>query len=608
MSTPGDFASTVKQQADIVRIIGEYIKLKKSGAQNYSGLCPFHGEKTPSFSVHATRQFYHCFGCGVSGDVFSFVQKIENSTFPEAVRTVAAKLGIPLPARQFSGPEEAKEASLRGKLLDVHERACAFFEEQLKTSAGAGAREYLSKRDISDQTIQQFRIGYAPDSGFLVRDRLKGDFDEATLKASGLFSWKDESGGVAAIYSKFRNRLMFAISNEQGKVIAFGGRVLESAGTDKDKLGPKYLNSPETPIYSKGRVLYNLDKAKEAIRKLDYSIVVEGYFDCISVYNAGLHNVIASSGTAFGEAQVKLLSRYSKNIVVNFDPDAAGAAATERSLAMLVEEEFQIKVVALDAGLDPDLFIRKRGTEAYVDEVRKGRKYFDYLIDRAQAQFSGRSPESKVKALNFLLPHVQRVPSRIVRDELAKEISQRIGIDSAVLRQELKSAASSRSQQIKAQPQQQITPAEKVLLRALLTVSADSDSHSKDTPTVHDKVKQALSTEALHQGWVTEPIFAVALKASPETLAQPLSLQLDDAARNHLASILMEDESEVTNDMVEVALAALRRPHLERRLQQLQGQIDDAGRKGETARLAQLSTEKMTLKRALDQSMRAAGQ
>ena len=167
MSTPGDFASTVKQQADIVRIIGDYIKLKKSGAQNFSGLCPFHGEKTPSFSVHATRQFYHCFGCGASGDVFSFVQKIENSTFPEAVRTVAAKLGIPLPKQQFSGPEEAREASLRGKLLDMHERACVFFEEQLKTSAAAGAREYLSKRGISEQVIQQFRIGYSPDSGFL---------------------------------------------------------------------------------------------------------------------------------------------------------------------------------------------------------------------------------------------------------------------------------------------------------------------------------------------------------------------------------------------------------------------------------------------------------
>ena len=303
---------------------------------------------------------------------------------------------------------------------------------------------------------------------------------------------------------------------------------------------------------------------------------------------------------------MKLLGRYSKNIVVNFDPDAAGAAATERSLAMLVEEEFQIKVIALDAGLDPDLYIRQRGKDAYIDEVRKGRKYFDYLIDRAQAQFSGKSPENKVKALNYLLPHVQRVPNRIVRDELAKEISQRIGIDSAVLRQELKSAASSRSQQIKPQPQQQITPAEKVLVRALL---GGSDSGgSQEAISMQEKVRSVLTAEALHQGWATEPIFVAALAASPEVLAQPLALPLGDASRNHLAAILMEEENEVTAETVEMALAALRRPHLERKLQQIQGQIDDAGRKGDAGRLAQLSSEKMRLKRALDQSMRAAGQ
>src|SRR3954470_4202907 len=316
MSNPGDFAYTVKQQADIVRIIGDYVKLKKSGAQNFSGLCPFHSEKSPSFSVHATKQFFHCFGCGVSGDVFSFVQKIENSTFPEAVRTVATKLGIALPKQQFS-PAEAKEASLRGKLLDVHEQATDFFAEQLKTPAGATAREYLNSRGIDEETIKTFRLGYAPDSGFLLRDRLKNQFDEAILRQSGLFSWKEEQG--SNIYSKFRNRVTFPIANESGKVIAFTARTLSS----EKEAGPKYINSPETPIYSKGRVLFNLDKAKEAIRQLDYTIVVEGQMDCIRVFTAGLRNVIASSGTAFGEVQIKLLGRFSKNIIVNFDPDTA---------------------------------------------------------------------------------------------------------------------------------------------------------------------------------------------------------------------------------------------------------------------------------------------
>ena len=373
LTASDNFKETLKQQADIVRIVGDYVKLKKAGAQNFSGLCPFHAEKTPSFSVHATRQFYHCFGCGESGDVFAFIQKVENITFPEAVRLLAQKLGVPMPKVTFSSPEEARNAHLRMELLDVHVRATAFFQDCLRRPEGANAREYLKGRGLDDETIARFRIGYAPDSGFLLRDALRREFGEELLRESGLFSWKenssqqsavssqpqqvlrsaqdDKSEGMItenrelrtenspAIYSKFRNRVMFPICNDQGKVIAFTGRTLS---TD-EKAGPKYLNSPETAIYSKSRVLFNLDNAKEAIRKLDYSILVEGQMDCISVYAAGFHNVIASSGTAFTELQAKLLGRFSKNVVVNFDPDTAGARATERTLGLLVEEEFNIR-------------------------------------------------------------------------------------------------------------------------------------------------------------------------------------------------------------------------------------------------------------------------
>src|SRR5947208_4980935 len=502
MANPGDFAYTVKQQADIVRIVGDYVKLKKAGAQNYSGLCPFHSEKTPSFSVHATRQFYHCFGCGLSGDVFSFVQKIENVTFPEAVRTVAQKLGIALPKASYSSPAEAKEAKLRGVLLDVHERASAFFQEYLKRAEGAHAREYLAGRGLNEETIVRFRIGYAPDSGFLLRDRLRGEFGEDILRESGLFSWKQEesrqpsavgsqeqqslrsaqndksaqsdkskeSKSAAAMYSKFRNRVMFPITNESGRVIAFTGRTLS---TD-EKSGPKYLNSPETSIYSKSRVLYNLDKAKEAIRKLDYAIIVEGQMDCISVFAAGFHNVIASSGTAFTETQVRLLARFSKNILVNFDPDTAGAAATDRSLAMLVEEEFNIRVLRLETGFDPDLYIRRNGVEAYRKALQGSTRYFDYLISRAMGMFPVRTPEGKVKALNFLLPHIQKVPSRIIREGLATDIAQKLGIDSALLRQELRSAATRRSSaEIRTAADAQITPSEKVLIRAASSIAPE---------------------------------------------------------------------------------------------------------------------------------------
>jgi len=652
-----DFKETVKQQADIVRIVGDYIKLKKAGAQNYSGLCPFHGEKTPSFSVHATRQFYHCFGCGVSGDVFSFVQKVENITFPEAVRLVAQKLGIALPKATFSNPAEAREAKLRAQLFDVQERAAAFFQECLRRPDGARAREYVLGRGVDEETIARFRIGYAPDSGFLLRDRLAGEFGEEVLRESGLFSWKQEdrpmasgarrqeggdSGGAAgeqqvarglapvrndkaeenngsseaggrkpaalqAMYSKFRNRVMFPIANDAGKIIAFTGRTL---ATD-EKAGPKYLNSPETGIYSKGRVLFNLDKAKEAIRKLDYAILVEGQMDCISVYAAGFHNVIASSGTAFTEIQVKLLARFSKKVVVNFDPDTAGAKAAERTLSLLVEEEFQIqdgiKVLTLEQGFDPDLYIRRKGKDAYGQALKNSQKYFDYLIDRARSHFPVRSAEGKLKAVNYLLPHIQRVPSRIVRDELGQEIAQKLGIDSAVLRQELRHVASERSAAaVKAPVELQATDAERILIRALASarqmqpdsehISARDGAEEEFDPA--RQAQYALQSEALHRGLATESLVEALLHAGAE-IADVMEIPCSDSERRMLASILLKEEEELTAERLEGAVRALRRIHLRRRQEQVQRELNKPGVGDDKVLRNELLLEKDRLSRAL---------
>jgi DNA primase len=632
MANPGDFAYTVKQQADIVRIIGDYIKLKKAGAQNYSGLCPFHGEKTPSFSVHATRQFYHCFGCGVSGDVFSFIQKIENITFPESVRMVAQKLGIPLPKASYSTPGEAKEARLRGQLLDVHERAVAFFQECLRRPEGARAREYLTGRGLDQEMIARFRIGYAPDSGFLLRDRLKEEFSEEVLRESGLFSWKQddrlpasgsrlpegesseggrsespEAGsrkpGAASMYSKFRNRVMFPISSEAGKVIAFTGRTLAA----DEKSGPKYLNSPETPIYSKGKVLFNLDLAKEWIKKFDYAILVEGQMDCISVYAAGFHNVIASSGTAFTELQAKLLGRFSKNAVVNFDPDTAGAKATERTLGLLVEEEFTIKVLTLEQGFDPDLYIRRKGKEAYGEALKHSQRYFDYLIERARTQFPVRSAEGKVKALNYLLPHIQRVPSRIVRDELAHEISQKLGIDSAVLRQELRHAASTRATSaVKAPAEAQVTDAEKVLIRALASVrqmqaSEEHVSARDGAEEEFDPARQAqfvLQNEALHRGLATESLAESLLNVGRD-YADVLEVPATETDRRMLALILLKEDEELTAEVLEAAVRALRRIHMRRQLDEVQRQLKALGANADLRQKIALSEKAKRISLAL---------
>src|SRR5580700_10545129 len=627
-----DFAQSVKQQADIVRVIGEYITLKKSGGQNYQGLCPFHGEKTPSFSVHSTRQYYYCFGCHEKGDVFTFIQKIENITFPEAVRLVAQKLGIPLPKANYSTPGEAREARVRGQLLDVHERAVAFFQECLRRPEGATARAYLAGRGLNDEMITRFRIGYAPDSGFLLRDRLKQEFPEEVLRESGLFSWKQEEtreripslsvrsldgqgGGVdpnsqlgtqdsrlSAMYSKFRNRVMFPISSEAGKVIAFTGRTLAA----DEKSGPKYLNSPETPIYSKSRVLFNLDIAKEWIKKFDYAILVEGQMDCISVYAAGFQNVIASSGTAFTELQAKLLGRFSKNVVVNFDPDTAGAKATERTLGLLVEEEFQIKVLTLDHGFDPDLYIRRKGKDAYAEALRHSQRYFDYLIERARGQFPVRSPEGKVKAVNYLLPHIRRVPSRIVRDELAHEISQKLGIDSAVLRQELKHVAASRSAAVvKASAETQVTDAERIVIRALASVHemqiAEQHFSARDgAEEEFDPARQArfaLESERLHEGLASQSLIETLLGGALE-VTDVMELPLSDADRRRLASMLIEDAEELTADRVEGAVRALKRIHLRHRLELIQRDLQSA-RGAEPAQLQGLLQERIRLKRAL---------
>ena len=628
MANPGDFAYTVKQQADIVRIIGDYIKLKKAGAQNYSGLCPFHGEKTPSFSVHATRQFYHCFGCGLSGDVFSFIQKIENITFPEAVRLVAQKLGIPLPKASYSTPGEAKEARMRGQLLDVHERAVAFFQECLRRPEGARAREYLAGRGLDQEMIAKFRIGYAPDSGFLLRDRLKEEFSEEVLRESGLFSWKEAMSDeqramsnpsadgpgdgslltahrspLAAMYSKFRNRVMFPIASEAGKVIAFTGRTL---ATD-EKSGPKYLNSPETPIYSKGKVLFNLDHAKEWVKKFDYAILVEGQMDCISVYAAGFHNVIASSGTAFTELQAKLLGRFSKNVVVNFDPDTAGAKAAERTIGLLVEEEFNIKVLTLEQGFDPDLYIRRKGKETYGEALRHSQKYFDYLIERARVQFPVRSGEGKQKAVNYLLPHVQRIPSRIVRDELAHEIAQKLGIDSAVMRQELRHAAGTRATSaVKAPAEAQATDAEKILIRALASArqmrTGDDHLSARDgAEEEFDPARQAnfvLQNEQLHRGLATESLAESLLNASAE-VADVMEVPATEADRRMLAAILFKEEEDLTAEVLEAAVRALRRIHLKRRQEEVQRALKQPGLSADNERLRELLSELERISRAL---------
>jgi DNA primase len=594
-----DFTQFVKQQADIVKIVGDYVKLRKSGAQNYTGLCPFHKEKTGSFSVNATHGYFYCFGCHEKGDVFTFVMKLENISFPEAIRVVAAKCGIPLPKREFGSPEEARDAGLRRQLIDIHEAATQYFEASLKSPEAARAREYLTGRGVNADTIAKFRIGYAPDDFNHMRNALKPHFSEEVMQASGLFKSKEQADGTQGqLYAGFRKRIMFPIANEQGKTIAFTARALDSED-EKGRPIAKYLNSPETTLYSKGQVLFNLDKAKAEIRKVGFALLVEGQMDCISVFMAGIHNVVATSGTAFTESQVRLLSRCTpdKQVILNFDPDGAGKNAAEKACALLTEEDFAVRIVTLDDGLDPDRFLRERGLQAYTAAIRGAKRYTDYLIDRAREEFPGRTADAKVKALNFLLPHIRRVPNRIQRDEFAADAAQKLGIDSAILRQELKQAAAQRVESVRAHTNDPASETERVLLRALVLPESDAArSLAAQQLIEHPEWYENLPAAAILEALANAPAPPNPLDAAPDQQSRVLLARALQYADDPASS---QTPQQSITEQVENALHTLEHRQLERRQREIRTLIAEADRRGDQEMLLRLTAEKLQIDRKL---------
>jgi DNA primase len=589
-----NFSQLVKQQADIVRIVGEYVKLRKTGAQNYTGLCPFHKEKTGSFSVNATHGYFYCFGCHEKGDVFTFVMKLENISFPEAVRVVAQKAGIPLPKREFTSPEEAREAGLRRHLLDINEAATQYFEAALKAPEAARAREYLTGRGVSADTIQKFRIGYAPDDFNHMRNALAQHFSEDVLRASGLFSAKEQAdGSPGQMYARFRKRITFPIANEQGKTIAFTARALD-AQDEKGRDIAKYLNSPETPLYTKGQVLFNLDKAKADMRTHDFALLVEGQMDCISVYMAGIRNVLATSGTAFTEAQVRLLGRFTKRVVVNFDPDTAGANAAEKSLALLTEEGFEVKVVTLEGGLDPDRFVREHGLEAYLAALRGAKRHSDYLIDRARQLHPARTSDAKVKAMNFLLPHIRRIPSALQRDEFAADAAQKLGIDSAILRQELRQAAMQRVESVRSHAHDPASETERILLRALVLPDSDpARARAAARLSEHPEWCDGLPSSAILEALALAPAPANPLDAAPDQPSRVLLARALEHPAEPAEGLITHPAS--LEEQVEHALHTLEKRHIERRLRELRSLMNEATRRGDEVMLTKLTLEQREL-------------
>src|ERR1700730_1501003 len=561
MAEAGSSADRVKQQADIVRVVGEYLQLKKAG-QNFRGLCPFHSEKTPSFNVHPTRQIFHGFGCGKGGDVFSFVMEMEKCEVPEAIRIVAEKCGIALPRPKERSPAERKENQQRAALVEMHRETQTFFVKQLTgTLEGKAARAYLEDRGLDKSAMDSFGIGYAPSGGDALLRFLKQKYPEQLLVESGLVS-RDQS---ARMFDRFRRRITFPISNESEKIVAFGARAL---GDDM----PKYLNSPETPIYSKSNLLYHMDRAKEGIRRQDFAILVEGYMDAIAVARAGISNVVASCGTSLAEPQIKLLGRFTRRVVVNYDPDAAGQTATERSLVLLLEQDFEVRVLALPAvgnkKADPDLFIRERGADEYLKLLKEAPSYVDFLIARAR-QMDLTTGEGKVRAVNFLLPYVQKIRNRIMRSEWATRIAQQLRLDAPVLRAALSKAASERRSEVKTQPEL-IGRAAKPVERRLIRMLAEGEGFRSE-------LAQQLQQGQLHRGLETEKIFTALIVASlsgEPVQSSELAATLEDRDRKTFYEILFEDSNEASWEEAQSCLDALRHRQAEQELADVQRSIE----------------------------------
>ena len=427
---PAHFVEDLKRQADIVVVIQDYVSLKKTGA-TYKGLCPFHGEKTPSFHVYRDKGFFHCFGCGVGGDVIKFLELQEKLGFLDAVKHLAQRFGITLPEVEQQTDEQRASSAERETLLKIHEAAAAWFREQLLSPAGARVRQQIGDRGLTDATIQAQALGFAPPGrDGLSRALEQQGYSKPLVMRAGLIVQKDDG----TIVDRFRNRLMIPIARDTGSVIAFGGRAVEA---DQQ---PKYLNSPETPIYSKSRTLYGLNLSKGAIRQSGFVVLVEGYFDFGQVFQAGFP-AVASCGTALTAQQAQQLRRFTGKVVLSFDPDAAGQGAAAKSSELLVAEGFEVAVAILPAGDDPDTFVRKHGARGYGERLRQSRPYLEYLLDRAAAGHNLNSDEGRVKFLAEMLPVAGRIPDAAMRDRFADRLAFRARVTDEVVRAQIRKAA-----------------------------------------------------------------------------------------------------------------------------------------------------------------------
>ncbi len=582
---PQAFIDEVRAVADIVAVIQDYVSLRKAGA-SYKGLCPFHSEKSPSFTVNRDKGFFHCFGCNVGGDVFKFVELQEKLGFQDTVKHVAGKFGIPIPELE-AGSGQTESAAEREALLKMHEVAAAYFAEQLASPAGTRHRDYLQRdRGLTNETVAALKLGWAPPSRDGLHTRLKAQgFAEGLIRQSGLVSVRDDG----TVVDRFRNRLMVPISRDSGSIVAFGGRALEP-----DQV-PKYLNSPETPIYTKSRTLYGLNLSKSDLRKAGFAVVVEGYFDFAQLFQAGGLPVVATCGTALTTQQAQMLRRFAPKVIINFDPDTAGQNAAERSSEMLVEAGFDVNVLRLPGGDDPDTFVQKHGRDAYFNALKGSQRYLDFLLDRGAAAHNLTRDEGRREFLQQMLAVAARIPDPAARDQFADRLAHKARVTEEVVRVEIRKAAAARKTTLPARmvsSATHLTETERGLLWAIL-----------HTPEEAAKVIGSLQ-EADLEGLASEEVLKKAAELSwgdPMVLPNALMERLTDREARMLAQAGAERQAPVTD--LKACAEALRRERTKRELADIDREILGLASKDPgSARLTELVMKKIAMRRQLGET------
>jgi len=562
-----EIVDQVRQASSIVEIASQYTTLKRRG-RKWVGLCPFHTEKTPSFTVDEEKQLYHCFGCGVGGDVFSLVMERETLTFPEALRSLAERYHVPLPAHQRVRPEVLK---LEEKLFKINELALGFFKKNLfGTQEGKKALEYLKGRGLSDETIQTLRIGYAPNSWTSLLDFFKSqDVAVSLLEKGGLVL----AGSRAGEYrDRFRGRVIFPIFSLTGRVVAFGGRTVVQAE-------PKYLNSPETPVYSKGKLLYGLNFTKDAVREAGAAVLVEGYTDLSALYQAGIRNVVASLGTALTAWQVGQLMRFAPRVIVSYDGDSAGLAAAARAVPLGFEKGLNVEVLVLPDGLDPDAFLKAHGRDKYQALLKKTVPGLDFLIDALTKGVRMSVPEEKGRIARAVVKEIEKVPDPVARSEYLRRAGSRLGVSEELLRTIVEAKAPEKAPEDGGL----FCPAEKRLLQILL-----------GDPSIAPHIF-AECDEEIFQGLRSQPVFEniLACFRSDRDWSFPgLQGKVPQALLSQLARALFEKASAGSVEEAHECLRSLRKVHLQNRLKDIQQRIARSERAGEKEELLALLYQK----------------